>query len=425
MPDSNHNQDVQPYSGSLDSSLDSPRGLGRLKLWILRGLVFILPVLVIIAAVFGTVAMSGLKPEPEEKEEAVKAVPVLTARATQENVTLEVKSQGDVQPRTEIDVASQVGGRISYIAPQFIEGGIFKKGDLLVRIEPREYELRVTQARAEVAQAQTIITREESEALIAQRDWQELGRGGAPTALTLRKPQMAEAQANLEAAKARLGEVELQLERTSIRAPFNGRVVSRDIDVSGFVSAGMTLGEIYADDVMDIRLPLTHEQLRRAGLSLGYQAPKSGGIDVMLSANVAGEYSQWPAKIIRTDSRFNSENRVLFVYAELRNPFEHAVPLAPGLFVEARIAGQALKDMVVIPRAALRGDDRVYVANADGTLSIKSVTAVSTDREKAVLGAGLVSGEAVITSPIRGVADGMKIDIVENETALKTGARNE
>lgn len=419
-------QNSRDYNDPLEASGRS----GRLKLWILRGLVFILPVLVIAAAVFGTVAMSGLKPEPEEKEDIITAIPVLTERATRENVTLEVKSQGDVQPRVEIEMTSQVGGRISYIAPQFIEGGQFKKGEVLVRIEPREYELRVTQARAEVTQAQTIITREESEALIALRDWQELGRGGQPSALSLRKPQMAEAQANLEAAKARLGEMELQLERTYIRAPFDGRVVRRDIDVSGFVTAGMTLGEVYADDVMDIRLPLTHEQLRRIGVSLGYQAPKGGGIDVIVSANVAGTYSQWPAKIVRTDSRFNRENRVLFVYAEVRDPFKHEVPLAPGLFVEARIAGQDLKDMVIIPRAALRGDNRVYVANDDETLSIKSVTTISTNREQAILSAGLISGEAVITSPIRGAADGMKIDVVEpadrlNKEVENKGAHNE
>lgn len=393
----------------------------KIKLWIWRGLIFILPVLVIVGAIIGVGVMGQFKAEPEETEDVIKAIPVLTALAVQQDVSLAVSSQGNVEPRTEIGIVPQVAGRISYMSPQFIEGGQFKTGDLLVRVDPREYELRVTQAMAEVAQAQTVISREESEASIALRDWQDLGRTDAPTDLTLRKPQLAEAQANLAAATARLDEAKLQLDRTTLRAPFNGRVTSRAVDAGEFVAAGVRLGEVYADDIMDVRLPLSHEDLRRSGLTIGYQAPKAGGVEVTLSANVAGVYAQWPATIVRTDSRFDNENRVLFVYAEIRKPFEQEVPLAPGLFVEARIAGQELKDMVVIPRAALRGDDRVYVANADESLTIRQVIVMSTDRDKAILNEGIKPGETVITSPIRGVADGMKINPVKRNAAVVSG----
>jgi len=408
-----------------DSDLpdSSPKAKGRFRLWLWRGLIFILPVLVIFGAVAVNIAMSSLKSEPEEKAEELKAIPVLTARASTEDVTLYVRTQGDVQPRTEIGIVPQVNGRISYMSPKFIDGGRFKKGDLLVRIEPREFELRVTQARAELAQTETVLRREESESLIARRDWEDIGRSEAPSALTLREPQMAEARANLEAAKARLAEAELQLSRTSLYAPFTGRVTRRLIDGGEFVTAGTRLGEVYASDIMDVRLPLTHEELRRTGLRIGYEAPKSGGISVMLSANIAGDYTEWPAEIIRTDSRFDGENRVLFVYAEVKDPFEAETPLAPGLFVEAKIDGQILTNMVVVPRAALRGEDKVYLANADKTLTIKTVNVISTDREKAVLSAGLSTNALVITSPIRGVAEGMKIDVVDRIQPNNTGAQ--
>lgn len=394
---------------------------GRKKLWVWRVLIFILPVLVILGAVGANVAMSSLKPVPEEKTEAVKAVPVLTARVSTQDVTLQVRTQGEVQPRTEIGIVPQVSGRISYMSSQFIDGGRFKKGDLLIRIEPREYELRVTQARAELAQMETILSREESESLIARRDWDDIGSQKAPSALTLREPQMAEARANLAAAQARLAEAELQLSRTVLYAPFTGRVTRRLIDGGEFVTAGTRLGEVYASDIMDVRLPLTHEELRRTGLRMGYEASKSGGVKVTLSADVAGEFTSWPAEITRTDSRFDGENRVLFVYAEVKDPFAGDTPLAPGLFVDARIDGQALKNMLVIPRAALRGEDTVYLANNDETLTIKRVTVVSTDREKAVLSAGLSDADLVITSPIRGVVDGMKIDRVDTPQASSGG----
>jgi len=309
----------------------NPRGSGRdditgkaprKQLWIWRVLIFILPCIVIAGAIAGFIMMGALKPEPEEKEDVVKAIPVLTDVAVQDDVTLTIDVQGEVQPRTEINLVPQVNGLITFMSPKFIEGGRFRKGDLLVRIDPAEFELRVTQAKASVAQAETVIAREQSEASIAKQDWEDLGRSGTPTPLSLREPQMAEAKAQLASAKARLAEAELQLARTSLFAPFDGRVTIRHVDQGEFVTAGTRLGEIYSVDVMDVRLPLTNEDLRRAGMTLGYQSGASSpGIPVILSADIAGTSSEWQGYIVRTDSRFDSNTRVLFAYAEVKDPF--------------------------------------------------------------------------------------------------------
>jgi len=413
-----NSHDARTLSGVGEITSNYKRGgSARKKLWIWRALIFMLPVIVIAGAIGAFVAMSALKPKPEEKEDVVKAIPVLTAIAAQDDVTLTVNVQGEVQPRTEINLVPQVSGLITYMSPKFIEGGRFNKGDLLARIEPAEFELRVTQAKANVAQAETTITRETSEAAIARRDWEELGRSGQPTPLTLREPQMAEAIAQLASAKARLAEAELQLARTSLYAPFTGRVTMRHVDQGEFVSAGARLGEIYATNIMDVRLPMTNDELRRAGLTLGFEATgKTPGIPVTLSADVAGTYSEWQGRIVRTDSRFDSQTRVLFAYAEVRDPFgsgaSNGTPLAPGLFVNAAVEGQKLEDVILIPRSALRGEDKVYLANED-MLSIKTVTVMSSNRDEAILDGGIKIGDTVITSPIRGVADGMKIAVVK------------
>lgn len=401
----------------------SPRDPARRKLWLWRIGVVLLPLLVIGLGITATVIMGAMKDKPEEKEDVVKAIPVLTATAITEDVTLTVNTQGEVQPRSEIGLVPQVSGKIVYMSPNFIEGGKFKKGDLLLRIDPREYELRLIQARANIAQNETVLTREKSEAALARSDWEDLGRAGEPTPLTLRAPQMAEAAAKLEAAKAQFGEAQLQLDRTSIYAPFTGRVTLRNVDAGEFVSAGTRLGEIYSTNVMDVKLPMTHDNLRLAGLKLGYEAgPNSPAIDVTLSANLAGQYSEWPGKIVRTDSRFDSETRVLFAYAEVKDPFgaQFDMPLAPGLYVDAAITGQKLNDVVTIPRAALRGEDRVYIANADESLSILSVKVLSSDRERVIIGEGLRAGEQVITSPIRGVTEGKKISSVKSDKELSS-----
>ncbi len=418
------NNALNPPDSELIQSQNTIENLSRKKLWVWRLLIFILPVLVIGGAIAAFMAMSALKPKPEVKEDVIKAIPVLTAKAVQDNVTLKVNAQGEVQPRTQINIVPQVSGLITYMAPKFIEGGKFDKGDLLIRIEPTEFELRVVQARANVAQAETVIMRETSESHIARQDWEDLGRSGQPTALTLREPQMAEAQAQLESAKARLAEAELQLARTAIHAPFTGRVIMRHVNQGEFTTVGTRLGEVYAADVMDVRLPMTNEDLRRAGLTLGYESSRnSPGISVTLSADVAGVYCEWEGRIVRTDSRFDSETRVLFAYVEVLDPFgkgaSNGIPLAPGIYVNAAIDGMTIENSIVVPRSALRGEDQVYIANADDTLSIKTVSVMSSDRNTAILSGGINIGETVITSPIRGVADGMKIAVVSPTTLEK------
>lgn len=410
----------EPYSTSVgDASLRTKRPR---RLLVLRLLTFVLPILVILGAVGGSIAMSSLSPEPEETENPIKALPVLVKRAETDSVTLSVKAQGEVEPRTQINLVTQVGGRITYMSPKFIEGGRFERGDILVRVDPVEYRLRVTQAQANVRQAETVIARENSEAQLARADWVELGRGGTPTPLTLREPQMAEAQAQLASAQAQLDEARLQLSRTELRAPFTGRVGTQEVDNGEFVAIGTRLGEIYATDIMDVRLPLTQNDLRQAGLFLGYEAPPGEGVPVTLSAIVGGTRAEWSGFIRRTESRFDSQSRVLHAYAEVTDAFvgygADRPALAPGLYVEADIDGPTLNDVVTIPREGLRGTDQVYIATDDGTLSIRMVEVLSSTRDRVVLGSGLAVGESVIISPIRGAAEGMTIEVVETTAGI-------
>jgi len=191
-----------------------------------RLVVFALPALVLVLAVGGNLAMSAFKPKPEEKEEIVKATPVVVTPALAEHARLTIRAQGEVRPRKEINLSSQVSGKITHVSPAFIEGGDFGKDDVLIKVESAEYEYRVIQARSNVAQARSRFASEEAEMKIAQTDWEELGNGeGSP--LALREPQMAEAAAQLASAEAALREAELQLARASIKAPFKGRVRSK------------------------------------------------------------------------------------------------------------------------------------------------------------------------------------------------------
>ncbi|MDQ7077231.1 MAG: efflux RND transporter periplasmic adaptor subunit [Robiginitomaculum sp.] len=389
-----------------------------LLLW--RSIVFALPVLVIIGGVAGVMIMGALNPKPEKKAEELKPAPVLVTSPRLETVHLAVNTQGEVRPQTEIDIVPQISGEIVYVAPGFIDGGFFKKGDVLVRIEPADYKLRVIQAEAQVAQAEQRLAREQAESEIAKHDWAELGEGEA-SPLTLRLPQMAEAQAALDSANARLADAKLQLSRTVIHAPFTGRVRVRNADFGQYVTVGTRLGRIFATQVVEIRLPLTDTELSQLDLPLAFiESANMPGPKVDLSAVVAGKKRHWTGRITRTDSAIDPRTRVLFAFVEVDDPYgagaDDGMPLAVGLFVDAHVEGRAIPNALVVPRTALRGDNTVYLAKDDNTLSMRTVTVVSSNRNEAILIAGIGPDDRVITSPVRAAAEGLKIETVDHTT---------
>lgn len=406
----------------------------KLGLWIKRGLVFGLPALVILGTVGGLVVQKSLAPKPEEKEDVIEALPVLTSAVRTEPLKLSVNSQGEVIARSQVQLASEVSGRISYVSPAFVDGGQFRKGDVLIQIDPTEYELKVVQAKASVAQASTGLQREQSEARSARFDAQELGLDNV-SELAMREPQVAEAEANLASSKAALSEAELKLERTKVRAPFNGRIISRSTDRGAFVSTGAPLAEIFATDVVQIPIPLTDGDLNVLDLAIGYQASANDpGPEVRLSAVVGGQVHEWTGNIRRTASGFDPKTRVLFAYVEVDDPFgtgsDNGVPLATGLYVSAEIEGPTVQNALVIPRTALRGSDTVYLVENGDTLKFQKVGVSSSDRDRAVLASGVSVGDVLITSPVRSPADGMIVRPVEksgntiDESSVLASAEN-
>jgi RND family efflux transporter MFP subunit len=395
-------------------------------LWVKRIIFLILPILVLVFSVGGAIGMSVFSPQPEENENTVEALPVLTAPAVRDSVALRVSSQGEVRPRTSVVLASEVAGRIAYVSDALLPGGSFQQGDVLVRIDPTEFSLRVTQAGATVAQARTALAQAQSEARTSQQDIAELGIQNASD-LALGRPQVAEAEARLASAEASLAEARLNLARTELRAPFAGRVRTRTVDKGAYINPGMALAEIFASDTIEIPVALTDRDLASLNLGIGFVANRENpGPLVHLSALIAETERNWTGRITRTDSSIDTETRVLFAYVEVEDPYgaasDNGVPLAVGLFVNAEIEGLMIPNSVVIPRTALRGDDQVFVAGADETLEIRSVTVASSDRQRAVLTAGLSPGEMVITSPVRDAGNGMKIKAVEQASLSASGS---
>ena len=363
-----------------------------------------------VVCIGGVAALSAIKPKPEKAEEARAGLNVFAEPVRQGDLTLVVESQGEVRPRREIIVAPQISGRISYVSPDFIDGGFINKGQLLVRVEAADYELAVVRAQSTVASAQQALALEEAEAELALQDIEDLAR---------REPQLAGARAALESARAQLKDAQLALDRTAVYAPFAGRVRERNVDIGQVVSVGQSLGQIFANDVVEVALPLKDAEMGRLGLPLAFSSSKAQpGPDVTFRATVGGVEREWHGQVVRTAAAVNSQTRQINVIAELQDPYgagaDGDAPMAPGLFVTAIIQGETLENVLIAPRGALRGDDRLFVGLPDeGKLAIRQVKLIYSDPDGAYLASGVEPGELAITSPIQAPFEGMSITVMQ------------
>lgn len=364
----------------------------------------------------GIAAMFALKPKAEKAEEAPRGLAIFTEPVTLTDLQLNVFSQGEVRPRREISLASQISGRVSYVSPTFIDGAFVRRGEVLVRIEDADYQLMKIRAQSQVASAEQALLRVQAEAEIARRDWDDLGTGEA-SPLALREPQLAEASAALDAARAQLQETELSLERTAIRAPFDGRVRTKSVDIGQYVGPGQSLGMMFGTDRAEVTLALSDAELGRLGLSLAFEeSAEHKGNEVYLTAEVAGKPRQWTGRVSRTSAAVDSQTRLVSAIVTVEDPFgkgaDGDAPLAPGLFVNARIEGETLENVLHAPRSALRSENNVFIANPENsTLSIRQADIIFTDPNGVYMRSGVEAGELAITSPVQAPFDGMNITI--------------
>lgn len=361
-------------------------------------------VLVLGAAV--AAALIAFGPKVERKAEPPAPPAVRVVNAARQDVAVEVRSQGETQPRTRSQLVAQVAGRIASVAPNFAAGAFFEEGDTLVRIDPTDYRLAVQQAEAQLAQARVALQQERAQAEVAREEWKALGRGKA-SPLVLREPQLAQAEAAMKAAQAAVAQARVQLARTTVKAPYDGRVRATLADVGQFVAAGTPLGDLYATDYAEVRLPVQERDLAFLSVNLGYPQVQGAGPKVVLENGA----QRWEGEIVRVGGTVDAKTRLIDVYARVADPFNrrreaHRAPLPMGLFVQARIQGRTLQEVFVLPRHAVR-EGRVLVVQ-DGRLAFRDVTVVRMRGEDAIV-EGLKGGEQVVVTRLDTPVAGMRV----------------
>lgn len=380
----------------------------------------LLPILIVIGALLAAYALVASRAQPETRQPD-SVLPVVRAHLVElETVDLSVPSQGTVTPRTESVLVPEVAGRILKVAPAFAAGGFFEAGTPLVEIDTHDYRQALVQARSLEAQARLRVAQIDAEAQLARDEWKTLGRGEA-TPLTLFEPQLAEAQAALEAALAGVARAEKNIERTVVRAPYAGRVRTKQVDVGQVVMPGTPLAVVYAVDYAEVRLPLADDELAYLDLPMGYRGESAvkRGPRVTLRASFGGQLHAWEGRIVRTEGMIDPQSRMIHTVARIKDPYGKAVegrpPLAAGMFVDAEIAGKTLESVAVIPRRALRPDGRILVIDDENRLRYREIEIARAQQKTLIVSAGLQAGERVCTSNLSAVIDGMRVDVAEGE----------
>jgi RND family efflux transporter MFP subunit len=379
---------------------------------------FMLPLILIIVSILVVASLVTYKKSQraERKPETTQAILVETVEAEVVSLNLIVNSQGTLKPRTETTVVAEVSGKIVSVSPDFVAGGFFRKGEILLQIDPSDYRAGLKRAEAALASRKAKLADETARSEQALNDWQNMGKQGQPSDLGLRKPQMADAKANVSAAEADVEKARRDLERTQISVPYDGLVRQKAVDIGQYVTPGTRLGITFAIDTAEVRLPLTNTDLKYLELPSGTGAKNQDKSfpPVTLSAQRAGDTDSWQAQIIRTEGVVDETSRVVYAVAEVIDPYgvlgqSHQKELKVGTFVNAAIQGLPVENAVVLPRYVLQPDNTVFVVNENNELEILPVEVLRTEPKKVYISGGIKAGARVITTTLDAPVPGTKL----------------
>ncbi len=374
----------------------------------------LLPIALLLSGIACAWAVIATRPQMALKTPGAEAPLVTVIQVEAQTLRLDVHSQGVAMPRNEIDLIPEVSGKIIRLHPDFVAGGFFAHNDLLVSIDPRDYDYAIAQAQAQIAEAKRQLAMEEAQADQAHNEWQALGEGTA-TSLAMREPQLAEARAKLKAAEASLLQSQIKRSRCELRAPFAGRLQTRLAGLGQTIQAGEKLAHIYSTDLAEIRLPLPTDQLAYLDLPLGAGGGQCRACPkVTLTADFAGALQTWEGRIVRSEGKLDDTTGVLFAVAEVLNPYTQKAdhpPLLAGLFVQAQVQGKELQNLFVLPQTAVNASQQALVVDAGLRLHIRRLEVLRNEPERILVKNGLNAGDRIVISGIQVPVEGMKVRV--------------
>jgi len=360
--------------------------------------------------------MVSSRQAPAKEVKADLGILVKVLKAARQDVTVSINGTGTVEASREVSIIPQVSGQVVSAAPGLVVGGFFKKGDILFEIEDIDYKLAMEQAESSKAKAEYDLATMESQARIARTEWEQLNRNNEtpPNPLVLYEPQLRNARAALSSASAMLEQAKINLDRTKVKAPFNARIRSENIDHGQYVKSGNSVAVLSGTDKAEIAVPLSVDELR--WLEIPGYGERQNGADASAYIDIGNESYKWDGHVVRSSGEVDTKTRMMQVIVEIKDPYglnenrrSGYFALASGSFVDVNIKGKKLRGVFIIPRSAFRDNSTVWIMDKENKLNIITVDALKIERDRVIIGDGLNDGDMMILTNISGAAEGMKL----------------
>ncbi|WOF75511.1 efflux RND transporter periplasmic adaptor subunit [Parvibaculaceae bacterium PLY_AMNH_Bact1] len=379
--------------------------VGRLQL--------ILVVSFFLFAVLVSSLLSGTDRTPQLKDEEEFAPLVNSTIVNPETRRIEIVGSGAVSSQVDVQIIPQVQGRVDWLSAVMHPGGSFLKDEVLFRIEARDFELEVERRRAEVASARTNLQLEEAEGLAATREWEEITPSEPVPDLVARKPQIRDRRAALASAQAQLARAQLDLDRTNFSLPFNGRVVSSNVELGQFMATGQSYGTVYSLDGLEVTVPLADKDLK-------WLQPLNN-VEAIIQTSYLGVDRVIQAKATRVSAQLDAQTRFASVIVSLGENVgtEDTLPLVPGVFVSVTFRGPELDNLVTVPTAAVQENGKIWTV-VDQRLKVAQPEIVQTGPTVSLI-RGLAAGTEILLSNVPGAVENMAVrTVVATTSAINT-----
>lgn len=351
--------------------------------------------------------------QPDPVEEA-PAPDVIVEILTPKDFQIQISSNGTTTPLTQTVLTAEVGGEVIYRSKKFSEGSSVIEGEILAKIDDTDLQLQYKNALLQLANAEVQHSLQLAEAEVAKEAWEKIGDGVASD-LTLKKPQLKQAEALLEVAKAQVSSAEKKLNKTEIVAPYAGRIQSVNIDLGTTIIPGQPVGALYTSSEVEVTLAVKDNDLQFLSIPMdGRKLDPSEQALVEIRSFYKGKNQTWIGKLERVDGVIDPVTRMINLIAVFKNDFiETDKPNLPiGLFVEAQIDGIILKDIFSIPINAISENNEVYIVNNDNELVSRQLSILKKYSNFVIVKDGLKAGERIVISKLSTASNGIKVNPV-------------
>ena len=351
--------------------------------------------------------------QPDPVEEA-PAPDVIVEILTPKDFQIQISSNGTTTPLTQTVLTAEVGGEVIYRSKKFSEGSSVIEGEILAKIDDTDLQLQYKNALLQLANAEVQHSLQLAEAEVAKEAWEKIGDGVASD-LTLKKPQLKQAEALLEVAKAQVSSAEKKLNKTEIVAPYTGRIQSVNIDLGTTIIPGQPVGALYTSSEIEVTLAVKDNDLQFLSIPMdGRKLDPSEQALVEIRSFYKGKNQTWIGRLERVDGVIDPVTRMINLIAVFKNDFiETDKPNLPiGLFVEAHIDGIILKDIYSIPVNAISENNEVYIVNNDNELVLRQLSILKKYSDFVIVKDGLKAGERIVTSKLSTASNGIKVNPV-------------